>query len=924
MEQRARRFGAELARARESAGRPTLERLVRLGKEQTPPARIGVSTLSDWLNGRTVPDPRHDRYVMALVGFLQQRAARSGSGYVGRSEGWWQQLLAAARSERDSMRGGRPATRAASPGPPPGPVTLPRDPAGFTGRAAELAVILDLLDPDGGPHGGPGDAAAAAVVVSAVAGMGGVGKTALAVHAAHQARARGWFPGGILFADLRGHSNAPQVETGAIADRFLRALGVRAKDLPGTDEKLDAWRLHLNTQAARGRPLLVVLDNVREPGQIGPLLPAAPHRALVTSRHTLSSLPARRVGLSPMQPADAVDLVDQTLRAGGTDDARVTAQHDDALRLARLCGHLPLALRIIGALLRDEPDRRLVDQADELEDVQTRLDQLAYDGEDDEGRPLALRASLELSHQHLTRPQQHALRLLAAAPGPDVSTAAATALLGETATQARRLLAALARTHLLEPATAGPERWSMHDLVRLFADDLGQREAVRDGRAAAVSRLLHHYLTTAQDADSHLWPTPPPASGTFADRGQALAWLEAERGNLVSAALAAPGHHAAATGLAQALTMYFTHAGHFADSIRLSTAAATVSREAGDRLGEGRALNTLGTALIHVRDFERSVDIFTELVDMYRHTGDRHNEAMTLANLGGALTRLERFPEAAETFQRARALFRVADDYYSEAQVMGNMAALMVDARKPERAVGTLTELAALFRRMGDHRSEGATLSNLGRALRKLGQLNEAITTYHDAIAACRDAGDRHTEGTTLYNLGATLIASGRAVEAAETLTDAITVCQETGDRHGEAMALGSLGLLRNQEGRCTEAVDHLTTAAALFGETGDRTREGLSLSNLGGALVATGELADAVNVGAQELAICRELGDRHSEGIVLTNLGRTLSELGRFTEAAGHLTAAAVLFRELGDPVRADKALVHAARARAARELPN
>ncbi|MBT2478183.1 tetratricopeptide repeat protein [Streptomyces sp. ISL-94] len=922
MAERARRFWAELATVYESAGRPTLERLVQLGEQRNPPVKIGVSTLSDWLNGRTVPD-RNDRYVMALVHFLQQEAAGVGSGYARRPEGWWQQLLAAARQERNTTRGGRPATRAASPGPPPGPVTLPPDLAGFTGRAAELAEILDLLEPDGGSGGGPGDAAAAAVVVSA--GMGGVGKTALAVHAAHQARVRGWFPGGILFADLRGYSNAPQVEAGAVADRFLRALGVKTKDLPGTDEKLDAWRIHLDTRAAQGRPLLVILDNVREPGQIDALLPAAPHRALVTSRHTLSSLPARRVDLSPMSPADAVDLLDRTLRAGGTDDARVIAQHDDALRLARLCGRLPLALKIIGALLRDEPDRRLADQADELRDARTRLDRLAYDGDDDEGRPLALRASLELSYQHLTEPQQRALRLLAAAPGPDVSTAAAAALLGESATHARRLLAGLARTHLLEPATAGPERWAMHDLVRLFADDLGQREAPADGREPAVSRLLHHYLTTAQDADAHLWPEQnTPASGTFADRDQALAWLDAERSNLVAAALAAPAHHPAATSLDQALAMYFTHSGHFADSIRLSSAAAAVLREAGDRRREGSALNTLGTALTHVRDFEQAVDIFTEVIGLYRDVGDRRAEAMTLGNLGGALMRLERFPEAAETFHRAGALFRETGDLYSQAQVMGNMAALLVDAGKPEHAVQTLTEVVAVFRKMGDRRSEGTALGNLGRALLELGRLDEAVTAYTDAVAACRHAGERRTEGTTLYNLGAALVVSDRPEEAAGTLTDAITVCRGTGDRHGEAMALSNLGLLRNQERRFADAADHFTTAAALFGETGDRTREGLMLNSLGGTLVATGRLADAIDVGTRELEICREIGDRRGEGIVLTNLGRALSELGRFAEAADHLTAAVAVFRELGDPGRAAEALLHAARARAARGLPD
>ncbi|MFK0223468.1 ATP-binding protein [Streptomyces vinaceus] len=917
----AQRFWAELAAAYESAKRPTLKRLVRLGDQQSPPVKIAMSTLNGWLNGRTVPSRDHDRYVMALVGFLQREAVRAGSGYARRPEGWWQQLLAAARQEREAARGGRPATRAASPGPPPGPVTLPADLVGFTGRAAELDLVLDLLDPDGGPGGGPGGPAAAAVVVSAVAGMGGVGKTALAVHAAHQARERGWFPGGILFADLRGYSNGPQEEVGAVADRLLRALGVRVKDLPGTDEKLDAWRLHLNALAAQGRPLLVVLDNVREPGQIGALLPAAPHRALVTSRHTLSSLPARRVELSPLSPADAVDLLDRTLC-----DARVTGQRDDALRLARLCGHLPLALKIIGALLRDEPVRCLTDQADELQDARDRLDLLAYDGNDDEGRPLAVRASLELSYQHLTEPQRRALRLLAAAPGADVSTTAVVALLGETAARARRLLAGLARIHLLEPAAA-PDRWAMHDLVRLFADDLGRGEAASDGRGAALSRLLHHYLTTAQEADTHLWPEMArPASGTFTGRDQALAWLDAERSNLVAAAVTAPAHHPAATGLAQALATYLTHFGLFTDSIRLSTVAAAVFREAGDRLGEGDALNTLGAALVSVRDCERAADIFRQVIGICRDADDRRHEAMALHNLGSALMRLERWPEAAETFHRALALFIETDDLFGQTQAMGSLAALAVEAGQPEHAVPILTEIVVLFRELDDRRSEGMALGNLGLALARLGRPDEAVTAYTDALAALRHAGDRLGEGTTLGSLGAILVESGRAEEAGRTLAEAVTVCRETGDRHGEATALTELGLLRYEERRFPEAVDHFTAAATLFGETGDRDHEASTLNSLGGALVAAGRLADAITVGRRELRMCRELGDRRGEGLVLRNLGRTLSELGHFDEAADHLTDAAAVFRELGDPGRAAEALLHAvaARARAAGGRPD
>ncbi|WP_331727794.1 hypothetical protein [Streptomyces sp. NBC_01176] len=255
------RFRAELVAVYDAAGRPKLHRLVRLGQEQRPPLKVADSTISGWLTGPTVPGKAHTRYFLVLASFLQHTAELSGSGYAARPEASWQQLLLRARQERNAARGGRPRRNVPSAGLPPGPVTLPPASAGFTGRTRELEQIMRWLDPECEQAVDK----AAAVVVSAVAGMGGVGKTALAVHAAHQACVRGWFPGGILFADLYGYSNDP-VGAGKTADRFLRALGMKAKDLPDTvGAKFDAWRLILNQLAAQGRPLLTVLDNVRAP-----------------------------------------------------------------------------------------------------------------------------------------------------------------------------------------------------------------------------------------------------------------------------------------------------------------------------------------------------------------------------------------------------------------------------------------------------------------------------------------------------------------------------------------------------------------------------------------------------------------------------------------------------------------------------------
>lgn len=455
------RLWKQIRHAYDQADKPTLSQLTALalqlglrkrGAGRSGQYAAGASTIHDWLNAKSVPAPEYRNHFQAVVRFLEARAGQRGTaGYRPVPPGLWDELLLRARAEREAARGGRPTTRREPE--IPAPVTLTAPPIGFTGREAELRETLGWLD----PHL---DLAQVnnerrAPTVSVVTGMGGVGKTGFALHAAH--RAKKWFPAGALFADLRGYVPGQQAEAGAVVGRFLRALGVKEKDLPPTnDGKCDAWQMALQGLARDGRPLLVVLDNVRTSGQVSHLLPSPPHRAIVTTRHRLSGplASARRVDLGPLPMDDAVGLLERVLHEEDPDNTRVVDQSDDARRLAELCGGLPLALRICASLLRDESARPLASLVAELGDARTRLDALHYDDTDEHGRPMAVRATFELSYQHLTEQHRKTFRLLSAAPGPDISTESANALLG--AVSSRRLLADLARAQLLQGAAIRP------------------------------------------------------------------------------------------------------------------------------------------------------------------------------------------------------------------------------------------------------------------------------------------------------------------------------------------------------------------------------------------------------------------------------------------------------------------------------------
>ena len=301
------------------------------------------------------------------------------------------------------------------------PVALAQLPApvtAFTGREAKLVEVTRLLDPAAG---------AVAVVVSAVAGLAGVGKTALAIQAAHTARAAGWFPGGVLFLDLHGYDQAA-VQPGQALDALLRALGIPAEHIPpGTEERAGLYRSAL---VQITDPVLVVADNASAEAQVRPLLPGpGPHRVLVTSRHTLAGLGARLLDINVLAEQTAITLVEEVLRAARPGDDRIGRDRGAAGRLAGVCGGLPLALRITAALLAADPTLTVAELADQLADEISRLQTLSYDDGGGTSAP-SVAAAFDLSYRHLDEAAARLFRLLAVNPGPDVSTAAAAALAG--------------------------------------------------------------------------------------------------------------------------------------------------------------------------------------------------------------------------------------------------------------------------------------------------------------------------------------------------------------------------------------------------------------------------------------------------------------------------------------------------------------
>ncbi|MEU0742408.1 tetratricopeptide repeat protein, partial [Streptomyces sp. NPDC006134] len=600
---------------------------------------------------------------------------------------------------------------------------LPPRPGGFTGRVAETDALLAALD--------PAAPSPAAVLVAAVSGLGGIGKTALAVETAYAACARGWFPGGVLFVDLHGYDAEP-----VTADRglqtLLRALGVRPEDLPATaDERGVLYRSVLAERARERGPVLILADNASSPEQVRPLLPGdTRHRVLVTSRDRLPQLGARLVALDELTPAEAYGLLDRALRIADPDDTRIADAPDAAERLAGLCGHLPLALQIAAALLAEDPDKPVTELVAELAESHDRLDDL-YDGE------RSVRAAFELSYRRLPPEQARLLRLLALAPGPEASEEVIAALVGAEASPVRELRA-LARAHLVERGS-GRGWWRMHDLVRVFgagvvAGDPGLRE---EGEAAR-ERVLGFYDRWATAADDRLrWLPGMVEPERFVDRGQALAWLDSERAGLVAAALWAREERYAGTAVRLALRLwtYLDWRRYFDDLITVSRAAQEAAHRAGDRHGETAAWNSLGVALGETGRVEEAIDAHIRARDLFQSVGDRHREAGAWNNLGLVLRRAGRVEEAIDALTRARDLFQSVGDRHREAMAWNNLGSALRVAGRVEEAIDAHTRARDLFQSVGDRHREAMTWNNLGSALRVAGRVEEAI----DAHTRARD-----------------------------------------------------------------------------------------------------------------------------------------------------------------------------------------
>jgi tetratricopeptide (TPR) repeat protein len=632
--------------------------------------------------------------------------------------------------------------------PPGGGAGVPRQlPAGvrhFTGRKAELDFLTALLDEPGGT-----------VVISAISGTAGAGKSALAVHWAHQHA--GHFPDGQLYADLRGFDSAdPPVKAAAVMRCFLDALAVPPARIPvDPDAQTGLYRSML-----AGRRMLILLDNARDAGQVRPLLPGAAECViLITSRSQLTDLIALEgatlltVGL--LSTEEAHELLGLRLGTG-----RVASERPAADELIGLCGHLPLALNITAARAAANPLLPLGTLATRLRNTHQRLEVLsAGTGRAD------VRAVFSGSYHALSVPAARLFRLLAAHPGPDFSLAAVGSLAALDLIQTRRVLEELTGAHLVTEHVAG--RYTLPDLLREHAAELHMACDGPQERRAAVRRVLDHYLHNGNAAAAlypNLFGLPPPALAAPAASmtrenmtvpAHAVAWFAAEHRVLIAAATrAADGFDTHAMRLPLLLRPYLCSTGGWPASVTAGLLALAAARRLGDMAGQGHAHCHLGSAYRSLGNLPEAESHLQQALIVFRRIDHPQGQGITHTELQVLCRHQQRNTDALYHAGQALTQYRIAGWQQAEANGLNSVGWCHVVLGEPAHGLLSLEKAIALLNEIGDRLGLAYTLDSMGYAYHRLGEHEDAINCYGNAQSLAFELGVRPLQAVILDHLG--------------------------------------------------------------------------------------------------------------------------------------------------------------------------
>ena len=749
------------------------------------------------------------------------------------------------------------------------PDNLLRDTPDFTGRQAELDILMRP------PHPGT-----TSLPLTVVHGMPGAGKTALAVHAAHLLRGR--FPDGLRYLDLRAHSRQPPLDPAEALATLLAALGVpnEKQELPADlDGRSSLWRELLADSRA-----LLLFDDARDAAQIRPLLPGTSKcRVFITSRYRLAELEGAES--LPLEVPSTTEAVELFVRIAGASRA---ADADGVRKVVTLCGRHPLAVQVAANRFRHRDAWDVADLAD-------RLARSSRNPGENDMLP-GVTGAFDLSYGELNAADQRLFRLLALHPGPDLTLHTATALDGRSASDVRRGLEELLDCHLLEEPLR--DRYLFHDLLRDFAHRVCLRDDPEEVRWGATERLLDYHLAVADAADRLVHPLrrrldarptdPPSSTPRFADTDEAEAWLDVERSNLLAVARTAAAHspaHARLLPHVLARSLYTWGVWQVAET--LHRAALLAWGEDGHETERAQILVDRAANQWNLGLHQEAMRSGSEALDLSRGAGDPRGQAEALFQIGRTHLVAGRSREGLRCLDESLSLHRLTRNRRGEADVRNLQGIAYFQAGRFNEALDKFRAMLAVQLDIGDRSAQVWALNNMGEAYSRLNLHEEARTHYEQALALARQTGGRQETGNLFDSLGNACRAIGETARALDYYKRGLECFRSLNDPRSESESLINIGLTYEEIGRSEAALSHFTVAERVARRINSQLARQKALIGIATAQRAAGRYAAALAADREALRTARESGAvlqaaQALEGIALTTLALQGAEAAR------------------------------------------
>lgn len=764
----------------------------------------------------------------------------------------------------------------------PQPATLPPDADDFTGRAAQVLALTELA------------AAQERPTLWIVEGMGGIGKTALAVHAGHQVAHR--YPDAQLYLDFQAHDphQEPLSPSDALCELLTALCGPAARIPAALDARAEMWRAELACRRA-----VLIFDDVTGPEQVRPLLPVAGGSlVIVTSRRRHAGWGVARILTLPVLSAeDAAALFVRIAGRAAADEPEPVAE------ISRLCGCLPLAIRLAAGRIRSGAAASLSELLDELgESAEDRETQTEV------GR--GIRSAFELSYRRLTVDEQRFFCFLGVSPCLPATAHSAAMLTGTTVAEARAALTVLAGHHLLEETFPG--RFGCHDLIRGFAvarfADRGSEREKREGvrrladyylRAVTyASEVRHRRLSEAREDDSSEMP--------FADApAAAAAWLESEWVNALRVAEQCARHEfkRRCADIVHALGEFLGTSGHWEDALDAHLMALQACRDLDNLPGVARSALDLSLTSLQTGRSEAALQHAIEAKNAFRRFGDRLGRAAALDRIGIVHCNAARFRDALAHYREALEIFQEAGDLSGTAKVLCHTGVALWYLGRLKEEMGYLNRALNTYQEIGDLRGQAITINNIGNTQYYRGYHRDAMHSYQASHDIFREIGGRQNLAIADHNMGRVQQYKGNYASAIAIYRDVLATYRSLGDLQHQAYALADIGDVCMSTERFDEALAHYENAASAATKTSDRYEYAEAIRGTAEAHYRSGRLDVALENYEKAARLAGEIESLYLRAKALTGIAEIVLHTRGPDAARIYWREAQDIFAQIGVP---------------------